>query len=102
MPRSLQEILDHASELADRAKSYEPRPEDEIDLEIYDALRDAAAARAAGEQAVAVAVNAARARGVSWSKIGTVLGTTGEAARQRYGRQQSQAGVSSTISNALR
>ena len=31
MPRSLQEILNHASELADKAESYEPRAEDEID-----------------------------------------------------------------------
>lgn len=34
------------------------------------------------------AVDAARAEGLSWHKIGGALGTTGEAARQRYGRRQ--------------
>ena len=32
------------------------------------------------------AVAAARAQGLSWHKIGLSLGTTGEAARQRYAR----------------
>ncbi len=95
MPRSLQEILNHASELADKAESYEPRAEDEIDRETYDALRDAATARADAEHAVAVAVDAARARGVTWSKIGAVLGTSGEAARQRYGRRLTGTSASS-------
>ena len=95
VPRSLQEILNHASELADRAESCEPRAEDEIDRKIYVALRDATTARANAEHAVAVAVNAARARGVSWSKIGAVLGTSGEAVRQRYGRRLTGTSASS-------
>ena len=44
MPRSLEEILAHADELAD-----------------------------------------ARGHHISWAAIGSLLGTTGEAARQRYG-----------------
>lgn len=101
LPRSLQEILNHASELAERAESYEPRAEDEVDPAIYVALRDAATARADAEHAVALAVNAARARGVSWSKIGAVLGTSGEAARQRYGRRLTETSVLSSSSAAI-
>jgi hypothetical protein len=85
VPRSIQEILDNADELASRAEWYEPRQEDEIDVEVYAALRDAARERAVAERAVVEAVNAARVHGVSWAKIGAVLGTSGEAARQRYG-----------------
>ncbi|MGH6920286.1 MAG: hypothetical protein ACREJ0_21590 [Geminicoccaceae bacterium] len=80
----MKDILDHADELADRFEAYEPRPEDKIDVETFAALREAASARVAAERAVVVAVNAARAQGMSWAKIGRMLGTTGEAARQRY------------------
>ena len=48
----------------------------------------AASARAAGdaERAIVDAIIAARAKGAPWEEIGTILGTTGEAARQRYGK----------------
>jgi hypothetical protein len=52
-------------------------------------LRDVAGAFARladSERALAAAVRAAREDGHSWAAIGTMLGTSGEAARQRYSR----------------
>ena len=58
MPRSMQEILDHADELAQRFEDYEPVPGDEVDVAEY-RLRQAAVAQARGERQVADAVLAA-------------------------------------------
>ena len=84
MPRSIQEILDHADELAKRFEDYEPAPGDERPVEEY-LLHRAALARARGEQQVIDAIVAARAAGTSWQKIGAILGTSAQAAQQRYG-----------------
>ena len=51
------------------------------------ALRRAAYRRTLTEVAVLEAVKLARNAGASWSKIGLELGTSGEAARQRYADQ---------------
>ena len=59
---------------------------DSTDAGELQALRDAAAARAQAEQDVADAVGDARARGLPWSVIGAAIGTTGQAANQRYGK----------------
>jgi hypothetical protein len=53
--------------------------------EAFTALRRAALARADAERSVQQAVTQARASGYSWRSIGAVIGTSGEAARQRYG-----------------
>src|SRR5215204_4597517 len=82
MPRSVEENLDHPSE-PDEAEVRRP---DESGVEVYVALREAVTAREAAEHAIAVAVNAARAHGVSWATIGILLGTSGEAVEQRYGQ----------------
>jgi hypothetical protein len=84
MPRSLQDILDHADELARRFEDYQPDPEDEIDVAEYP-LRRAALSRARSERQVADAVVAARRAGVSWKRIGAELGISAQAAQQRYG-----------------
>lgn len=84
-PRSLQEILAQADELADVFEAYDPDPADEGKASSLVALRLAAARRAAADRGVLDAVTAARGHHVSWAAIGHVLGTTGEAARQRYG-----------------
>lgn len=84
MPRSIQEILEHADELADRLEHYEPSPDDERPVEEY-LLERAAVARAHGERQVVDAVTSARARGISWQRIGDLLGTSAQAAQQRYG-----------------
>ena len=84
MPRSIQEILDHADELAKRFEDYEPDPSDERPVEEY-LLERAALARARSEREIVDAVTAARTKGVSWQRIGDLLGTSGQAAQQRYG-----------------
>ena len=84
MPRSIQEILDHADELAKRFEDYEPDPDDERPVEEY-LLERAALARARGERQIVDAVTAARTKGVSWQRIGELLGTSAQAAQQRYG-----------------
>ncbi len=84
MPRSIQEILDRADELAQRFESYEPDAADERPVE-ESMLEHAALARARSERQVADAVIAARGAGASWQKIGSLLGTSAQAAQQRYG-----------------
>lgn len=84
MPRSIQEILDHADELAERFESYEPSHDDERPVEEY-LLERAAVARARGERQIVDAVTAARAKSISWQRIGDILGTSAQAAQQRYG-----------------
>ncbi len=59
MPRSMQEILDHADDLAKRFEDYEPSPDDEVDVAEY-LLRRAALARARSELQIADAVGEAR------------------------------------------
>ena len=88
MPRTVQDILDHADELAARFEDYEPAPGDERDPGAFTALRQAVLARSHAERAVKDAVDQARQRGYSWAFIGTLIGTSGEAARQRYGHKQ--------------
>jgi hypothetical protein len=85
MPRSLEEIIEHADELAAAFERYEPTPEDEGKAASLMALRLAASRRAEADRSVLACVSEARAQQVSWKVIGSVLGTSGEAARQRYG-----------------
>lgn len=84
MPRSIQEILDHADKLAKRFEDYEPGEGDQVPVEEY-LLRRAAFARARSEREVVDAVTTARSTGISWNKIGEILGTSAQAAQQRYG-----------------
>lgn len=84
MPRSAQEILDHADELAARFEHAEP--DDVRDAGALRAVREAVLARAESERALRDAVVQARHDGHSWAAIGAMVGTSGEAARQRYGR----------------
>ena len=88
MPRPIQEILDHADDLAKRFEDYEPKAEDERNPASLTQLRNAALARSHAERAIRDAVTAARADGQTWAAIGSMLGTSGEAARQRYGHPQ--------------
>ncbi len=83
MPRSIQEILDHGDELAERFEDYEPASGDERDVEEY-LLERATLARAQSERQLVEAVTSARSKGMSWQRIGTILGTSAQAAQQRY------------------
>lgn len=84
MPRSMQDILDHADELAKRFEDYEPSSDDEVGVAEY-LLRRATLARARSERQIAEAVEAARRAGISWRRIGAELGISAQAAQQRYG-----------------
>lgn len=83
MPRSLQEILDHGDELAQCFEDYTPKDGDERPVEEY-LLERAAIARSRSERQVVDAVALARTKGMSWQRIGTILGTSAQAAQQRY------------------
>jgi hypothetical protein len=84
MPRSIQDILDHADELAKRSEDYEPDNADEVGVAEH-LLRRAALARARSERQIADAVIEARRAGMSWKRIGSELGISAQGAQQRYG-----------------
>ena len=84
MPRTIQEILDHADDLAKRFEDYEPTKSDERPVAEY-LLQRAALARARTERQIVEAVETARTEGISWARIGALLGTSAQAAQQRYG-----------------
>lgn len=87
MPRTVDEILQHADELAARFEDYEPDPADELDPGAVTLLRAAIQERSDAERHVLDAVRVAREAGLSWASIGLFVGTSGEAARQRYGNK---------------
>jgi hypothetical protein len=60
---------------------------DELDAHALTLLRAAVAERAEAEKHLLEAVRAARKSGMPWSAIGSLVGTSGEAARQRYGNK---------------
>lgn len=84
MPRTVDEILQHADELAVRFEDYEPDAAQELDVEAVALLRAAVQERSDAERHVVEAIKSARQAGMSWSAIGAFVGTSGEAARQRY------------------
>lgn len=88
MPRTVQDIVDHGDELAKRFEDYQPHPSDERHPETFVALRRAVLERSKAEGVLAQAVTQARRDGYSWRSIGLLIGTSGEAARQRYGAKQ--------------
>ncbi len=59
MPRTVQQILDHADELARRFEDYEPDPSDRRDPAALAAVRDAVMARSEAERTLATVVRAA-------------------------------------------
>lgn len=92
MPRTMSEILEQADELARRFEEHEPNPDDVRDARSLREVAKAFRAKARAEVDLADAVSVARAEGHSWTSIGIMLGTSGEAARQRYGASR-RAGV---------
>ena len=85
MPRSVREIIEQADKLGARFEDHEPDVGDSHDAGALRDVRRAFRARAQAERDVGDAVSVARAKGHSWASIGAMLGTSGEAARQRYG-----------------
>jgi hypothetical protein len=85
MPRSTKEIIDQADALAQRVVDHVPGPSNLGSEDTLRQVREAFLGRARAESDLLKAVVAARSDGKSWSAIGTMVGTSGEAARQRYG-----------------
>ena len=84
-PRSIDEIKARADEFADAFENYSPRPGDQdAALPPLMAVKLAAWRRDVAERELAEAVHDARERQVSWRDVGEAIGTSGEAARQRY------------------
>lgn len=86
MPKALHELLAQADELAAWFESYEPAAGDRHTVDPVTALHLAALRRAVAERELAEAVERAREQDVPWRVIGEAVGTSGESARQRYGR----------------
>lgn len=87
MPRSIDELIAKADEFADTFEASEPREDDRRELPPLQHVRRAAHAHALTQRELLTAVQRARDTGESWAKIGRELGTSGEAARQRYGNK---------------
>jgi len=85
MPKSVQEVIDTLDKYEEMIEKFAPSSENEVDAETFRLLREAALERIKLEKQISILVNQARENNFSWSFIGTILGTTGEAARQRYG-----------------
>jgi hypothetical protein len=85
MRRSLTDLVAHADQLADAFENYDPAPGDfDAPLPPLMAVKLAAFRRAAAEKELAEAIHAAREANLSWRELGEAIGTSGEAARQRY------------------
>ena len=83
--RSLADLIAHADELAEVFENHDPADEDfDAPLPPLMAVKLAAFRRAAAEKELAEAIHAARDAHLSWRELGRALGTSGEAARQRY------------------
>lgn len=86
MPRTIDEIVNQTEDFAARFENHEPDTDDIKDATPLRELRQAVLARAEAEQRVTEAVVKIRTDGHSWASIGAMVGTSGEAARQRYGQ----------------
>ena len=81
MPRSLNDII---GSLTLGATSSRKAKWEECDPAVVERLIKATQQRTAAEEELLASVCAARSLGISWAAIGSLIGTTGEAARQRY------------------
>ncbi len=85
MRRSLTDLIANADRLADAFENHDPTPEDfDAPLPPLMAVKLAAFRRGQAEKELAEAIHAAREAHLSWRELGEAIGTTGEAARQRY------------------
>ena len=83
--RSIDDIKARADKFADTFENYEPQPGDQgAPVPPAMAVKLAAWRRDAAERELADAIQAARELRMSWREVGEAIGTSGEAARQRY------------------
>lgn len=85
MRRSLTDLIANADRLADAFEDHDPTSEDfDAPLPPLMAVKLAAFRRGQAEKELAEAIHAAREAHLSWRELGEAIGTSGEAARQRY------------------
>lgn len=85
MRRSLTDLIANADSLADAFENYDPTSADfDAPLPPLMAVKLAAFRRGQAEKELAGAIYAAREAHLSWREVGEAIGTSGEAARQRY------------------
>jgi hypothetical protein len=94
MPRTVEEILAQADELAKQFEEDKLGPGRVVGGASLREVRKTFEAKARAEHDLADAVTVARAEGHSWAAIGAMLGTSGEAARQRYGQSAPRSNTS--------
>lgn len=83
--RSIEDIKARADEFADAFENYDPKSgNQDAPLPPVMAVKLAAWRRDTAEHELAEAVHAAREQRLSWREVGEAIGTSGEAARQRY------------------
>ena len=83
MQWTLQEIIDHADELADRFEAFDPAEAEEIPVAEY-LLQRAVRARVRSQAQFVEALTTALEAGTSWARIGEILGISSSEAEQRY------------------
>jgi hypothetical protein len=83
MPRSIEDALAHADELAAEFEAFDPADAVALTDEEW-AIVEATAAQAAAERTLREAVVAARRADVSWRAIARILGISHQAAHRRY------------------
>ena len=78
------EILERSDELAARFEAFDLDAAEEVPVDEY-LLARAVRQRASSERHVVEAVQAALEDGISWDRIGQILGVAGQEAKARYG-----------------
>lgn len=83
--RSIEDIKARSDGFADAFENYDPQHGDQdAPLPPVIVVKLAAWRRDVAERELADAVHAAREQRLSWREVGEAIGTSGEAARQRY------------------
>ena len=85
VPKSLEEIIARSEELADWFEQWDGEGGVEVPVHEYLLMR-AVRHRTRAEREIVEAVARARENGSTWATIGEILGTSAQAAQQRYGR----------------
>lgn len=88
MPRTVEEMSAQADGLARRFEAGEiPEGNRPIDARSLRDVREAFEDLVGAQKRLADRITVARAEGQSWALIGMMVGTSGEAARQRYNKR---------------
>ncbi len=86
MPRTVEQILAHADKLSEMFEKDDlPGEGRTVDAAVLREVREAFEDLALAQKRLRERVAVARVSGHSWAAIGVMVGTSGEAARQRYG-----------------